>query len=124
VLTIPVQNRSSFTELVQICSEYLADIAQKILKHRPIYLLGESFGGLLALAVASHCRDIVDRIVLVNPATSYKESMWPQVHSQTISYTCLLGCIGLCSRAAHLDAPACCVFALFPSEQPSPVSVG
>jgi pimeloyl-ACP methyl ester carboxylesterase len=44
---------------------------------RPVYLLGESFGGVLALAVAEECPDLVDRVVLVNPATSFTRSLWP-----------------------------------------------
>ena len=32
----------------------------------PVYLLGESFGGLVALALATSC-PAIDRIVLVNP---------------------------------------------------------
>ena len=78
-LTVPVNDRSSFTHLVDVCVDYLEDLAGQVASHRPIYLLGESFGGLLAVAVAGRCRDIIDRIVLVNPATSYEESVWPQV---------------------------------------------
>ena len=44
---------------------------------RPVYLLGESFGGVLALAVAEARPDLVDRVVLVNPATSFSRSLWP-----------------------------------------------
>lgn len=44
---------------------------------RPAYLLGESFGGVLALAVAQARPDLVDRVVLVNPATSFPRSVWP-----------------------------------------------
>lgn len=32
---------------------------------RPVYVMGESFGGLLALAVAMECPEIVSRVVLV-----------------------------------------------------------
>lgn len=46
---------------------------------RPVYLLGESFGAVLALAVAHAKPDLVDRLVLVNPATSYENSIWPRV---------------------------------------------
>ena len=46
---------------------------------RPVYLLGESFGGVLALAVARERPDLVDRVVLVNPATSFQRSPWPML---------------------------------------------
>lgn len=35
---------------------------------RPVYLLGESFGGLVSLAVAANC-PAVDRVILVNPVS-------------------------------------------------------
>ena len=44
---------------------------------RPVYLLGESFGGILALAAAAARPDLVDRVILANPATSYPQSVWP-----------------------------------------------
>ena len=44
-----------------------------------MYLLGESFGGILALAVALRLPRVVHRLVLVNPATSYPRSPWPQL---------------------------------------------
>jgi pimeloyl-ACP methyl ester carboxylesterase len=44
---------------------------------RPVYILGESFGGILALAIAASRPDLVCRLVLVNPATSYQRSVWP-----------------------------------------------
>jgi hypothetical protein len=48
-------------------------------RRRPVYLLGESFGGVLAIAVAERLGPaLVDRLVLVNPATSFAESVWPR----------------------------------------------
>jgi hypothetical protein len=44
---------------------------------RPVYLLGESFGGLLSLALAIKLGDYIDRLVLVNPASSFSDSPWP-----------------------------------------------
>lgn len=45
---------------------------------RPVYLLGESFGGILCLALAIKLGDYIDRVVLVNPASSFSDSIWPQ----------------------------------------------
>lgn len=44
---------------------------------RPVYLLGESFGAVIALAVAHERPDLADRLILVNPATSFPRSVWP-----------------------------------------------
>jgi pimeloyl-ACP methyl ester carboxylesterase len=44
---------------------------------RPVYVLGESFGALVAIAVAAARPDLIDRLVLVNPATSFQRSVWP-----------------------------------------------
>lgn len=64
----------------------LSCVLQALVKHeldqadvgRPVYLLGESFGGLLCLALAIKLGDYIDRIVLVNPASSFSDSIWPQ----------------------------------------------
>ncbi|KAL0344174.1 UNVERIFIED_CONTAM: Acyltransferase-like protein, chloroplastic [Sesamum angustifolium] len=42
--------------------------------NRPIYLVGESFGGCLALAVAARNPDIDLMLILANPATSFSKS--------------------------------------------------
>lgn len=40
---------------------------------RSVYLCGESFGGCLALKVALKSPELFDRIILINPATSFNE---------------------------------------------------
>lgn len=62
-----------------LCSAYLEAEVDVDDPDRPVYLLGESFGGVLALAVAAAKTDLVDRLVLVNPATSYEASIWPRL---------------------------------------------
>lgn len=44
--------------------------------HRDIYLCGESFGGCLALLVALKAPDLINRLILVNPATGFHNSPW------------------------------------------------
>jgi len=44
--------------------------------HQSIYLCGESFGGCLALQTVQKAPDLVDRLVLVNPATGFHRSIW------------------------------------------------
>ena len=62
-----------------ICRDYLEDEVKEMPVTRPIYLLGESLGGILALAVASQRADLVDRVVVVNPATSFPRSVWARI---------------------------------------------
>ncbi|GMH38048.1 hypothetical protein BSKO_05932 [Bryopsis sp. KO-2023] len=78
-MTIPAADRTDFDGLVKIVKEYLKNSLHPRAEGRPVYLLGESFGGLLALVVAAECKDLVDRVVLVNPATSYKDSFLPVI---------------------------------------------
>ena len=41
-----------------------------------MYLVGESMGGLLSLCVASERPDLITRLILVNPASSFDKSAW------------------------------------------------
>ncbi|KAK9117650.1 hypothetical protein Sjap_016597 [Stephania japonica] len=72
-LHIPVADRTPFKELVllvenTIKSEYSHS------PNRPIYLIGESLGGCLALAVAARNPNIDLMLILANPATSFNKS--------------------------------------------------
>lgn len=73
----PPQDRTPFEGLVGLVADYLEAEVPACTPTRPVYVLGESFGGLLALAVAARCPALVDRLVLVNPATSFNNSLWP-----------------------------------------------
>lgn len=76
-LITPPEDRSKFETLVEVVASFLE---AEVLLHpptRPVYLLGESFGGVLALAVGARCPGLVDRLVLINPATSFEDSLWP-----------------------------------------------
>ncbi|GMH32734.1 hypothetical protein BSKO_00568 [Bryopsis sp. KO-2023] len=76
-LVIPTEDRTDFAGIVDIIQEFIETDVRPRSNGRPVYLLGESFGGLLAVAVADRCKDIIDRVVLVNPATSFEQSIWP-----------------------------------------------
>lgn len=52
----PPDCRLSFEDLVADVAEQVTNLAQGIATERPVYLLGESFGGLLALAVAERVK--------------------------------------------------------------------
>ncbi|CAL0323302.1 unnamed protein product [Lupinus luteus] len=72
-LHIPVADRTPFTELVKIVEKTVRSEHQR-LPNRPIYLVGESLGGSLALAVAARIPDINIVLILANPATSFDRS--------------------------------------------------
>ncbi len=67
------------TTAVSGCREFLKQELSGCAPDRPVYILGESFGGVLALAVAALHPAVVDRLVLVNPASSYPQSIWPSL---------------------------------------------
>eukprot|EP00210_Caulerpa_lentillifera_P001680 g1615.t1 len=73
---IPFQDRTNFQGLLdQFCYYIRNEIASQT-EHRMLYLFGESFGALLTLAAAYECREYVDRVILVNPATGFSSSFW------------------------------------------------
>jgi pimeloyl-ACP methyl ester carboxylesterase len=53
---------------------------------RSVYLCGESFGGCLAMQVALHAPWLVDRLILVNPASSFHRKSWVIWGSQMTHY--------------------------------------
>jgi pimeloyl-ACP methyl ester carboxylesterase len=76
-------DRTSFHDLVQQPVQFIEDIVRNT--DRPVYLIGESFGGMLTAAVALQIlqrsgreerRNPIEGIVLVNPATSFENSSW------------------------------------------------
>ncbi|KAL8544329.1 hypothetical protein ACS0TY_004752 [Phlomoides rotata] len=71
---IPLTDRTSFTEMVKFV-ESAVRIEYSRAPNRPIYLVGESFGGCLALAVAARNPDIDLMLILANPATSFGKSL-------------------------------------------------
>jgi len=79
-LTIQPEDRSSFAEIVDAVAAYVANIEDKA-GDRPIVLIGESCGGLIAAAAAlrlqrNHDKSPLDGLVLINPATSFDRTNW------------------------------------------------
>ncbi|KAL8226689.1 hypothetical protein R6Q57_016521 [Mikania cordata] len=75
-LHIPVQNRAPLEGLVHFVEETVR-LEHASSPMKPIYLVGDSFGGCLALSVAAHNPTIDLVIILVNPATSFESSRLP-----------------------------------------------
>lgn len=87
---------------------------------RRIYLCGESFGGCLALSVVRRSPQLFHRLILINPASSFKRRPWIHWGSQVTQWlpepmyqlSCIglmpflasLGRIGAVDRSALLDA--------------------
>ncbi|XP_037494798.1 acyltransferase-like protein At3g26840, chloroplastic [Jatropha curcas] len=72
-LHIPVKDRTPFTDLVKLVERTVKSEHQRS-PDRPIYLVGESLGACLALAVAALNPDIDLVLILANPGTSFKKS--------------------------------------------------
>ncbi|KAK8633797.1 hypothetical protein V6N13_014633 [Hibiscus sabdariffa] len=73
-LHIPVQDRTPFEGLVELAEETIRQ-EHASRPGSPIYLVGDSFGGCLALAVAARNPTIDLVVILVNPATSFGRSL-------------------------------------------------
>ena len=66
-------NRTPFEELIKLV-EKTVKLEHASSPNKPIYLVGDSFGGCLALAVAARNPNIDLVLILVNPATSFEKS--------------------------------------------------
>ncbi len=76
-LGVPADDRTTFEGLVDIVVQALtAEASGASPPSRPVYVCGESFGGTLALAVAVRAPALVDRVLIINPATSFSRSPW------------------------------------------------
>jgi pimeloyl-ACP methyl ester carboxylesterase len=76
-LTIPADDMASWDVLV---SETIALIEseKQAGNQRPVYLCGESFGGCLAMKLVVEASHLFDRLILVNPASSFRQQPWVQ----------------------------------------------
>ncbi|XVF57310.1 hypothetical protein PTKIN_Ptkin06aG0195000 [Pterospermum kingtungense] len=72
-LHIPVHDRTPFEGLVKLVEETIR-LEHASRPNSPIYLVGDSFGGCLALAVAARNPNIDFVLILANPATSFGRS--------------------------------------------------
>jgi len=70
-LSIPGEDMSSWDRLAEETSSAIA--REKETPHRPVYLCGESFGGCLALLVALKAPQLWNRLILVNPASCFRQ---------------------------------------------------
>jgi pimeloyl-ACP methyl ester carboxylesterase len=73
--TMPPNDLTSWDQLVNQVIK-LIHTAQQAHPRRPVYLCGESFGGCLALQLAMREPDTFDRLILINPASSFNRQTW------------------------------------------------
>lgn len=75
--------------------------------HRPVYLCGESFGGCLAMKVATQSPQLFKRIILINPASAFQLRPWLNSLSQLTdlvpSWFYDVGALGLLPFLASLS---------------------
>ncbi|KAM7261342.1 hypothetical protein ACFE04_008709 [Oxalis oulophora] len=84
-LHIPVYDRTPFPELVKLVEETLR-LEHDLSPNKPIYLVGDSFGGCLALAVAARNPNIDLVVILSNPGPALKKMEEERGHSCTICH--------------------------------------
>ena len=74
-LAIPPDDLNSW----EVLTEKVVELIQTELARSPrqsVYLCGESFGGCLALKLVLHSPELFDRLILVNPASSFGTRPW------------------------------------------------
>lgn len=80
-LAIPRKDLNTWDVLTKSVLD-LIDAELEKSSQRPVYLCGESFGGCLAMKVASQAPHLFKRIILINPASSFHLRPWLSWASQ------------------------------------------
>ncbi|MEM6453417.1 MAG: alpha/beta hydrolase, partial [Cyanobacteria bacterium P01_D01_bin.105] len=74
-LAIAEHNRQSWLDLAKA----VIGLIQREQQGRRTYLCGESYGGCLGLQIALMAPELMDRLVLVNPASSLRGQFWSRL---------------------------------------------
>ncbi|MGV0105732.1 Alpha/beta hydrolase fold protein [Nostoc sp. DSM 114160] len=80
-LALPRKDLNTWNVLTKSVLD-LIDAELEKSSQRPVYLCGESFGGCLAMKVAIQAPDLFKRIILINPASSFRLRPWLSWASQ------------------------------------------
>jgi pimeloyl-ACP methyl ester carboxylesterase len=79
-MSVTTDDRTSFRDLTKAVVNFVEEVATST---RPVVLIGESFGGMLAPVVAlslqARKRTTLQGLVMVNPATSFDATNWDQL---------------------------------------------
>lgn len=71
--------RSLARQVSQLISDEVGAPNPETGRRRSVYLCGESFGGCLAMQVLTLSPDLFERVILVNPASSFRRLPWMQL---------------------------------------------
>lgn len=84
-LSLPTQELADWPTLThqvsQLIDNELGKDSTASGRRRAVYLCGESFGGCLAMQVLTYSPHLFEKIVLVNPASSFRRLPWMQLGS-------------------------------------------
>jgi pimeloyl-ACP methyl ester carboxylesterase len=75
-LSMPVNDLTDWDGLVKKLAALIRMELDETMPRRLLYLCGESFGGCLALKLASVEPELCDRLILINPASSFQQQAW------------------------------------------------
>ncbi|MDX2098118.1 MAG: alpha/beta hydrolase [Leptolyngbyaceae cyanobacterium bins.59] len=106
-LAIPPDDLTAWDELTE---NVLALVEAEITGRKsklPVYLCGESFGGCLALKVIQRAPQLFDRLILINPASSFNRKPFLRFGSQLVQWVpeplYKLGSVGFLPFLAALE---------------------
>ena len=106
-LSIPVDDLTDWDAMVNKIADSIETELGSHIPRRALYICGESFGGCLALKLAIAKPELCDRLILVNPASSFKQQPWMRwaTYFTHILPANLypLSCLGLLPFLASLD---------------------
>ncbi len=92
-LALPPQERADWKTLTHQVSTLISDELEKASassqetsigkprRRRAVYLCGESFGGCLAMQVLAYSPHLFEKVILINPASSFRRVPWMQLGS-------------------------------------------
>lgn len=80
-LSLPPQERTDWQTLTHQVSTLIENELEKDSttpsgRRRAVYLCGESFGGCLAMRVLTYSPHLFEKVVLINPASSFRRLPW------------------------------------------------
>ena len=114
-LSIPSHDQSDWSTLVA----KTVTLIRKELEYHPhssVYICGESFGGCLAMKVALAVPELIEKIILVNPASSFNKhsflklgvelNQWVPNCVYQVATVVLLGFLGSSNRMNNKDSQA------------------